>query len=145
VRRQLKPGGRLAFVAGKALADNPWAAIPLAVVARSLGIETASDPEAPGPFSFGSGDRVRRVVEGAGFVDVATTAFEHPFAFGENLDDAVEAAATMGPASRHMREASPEAQAAAREALRGELSSLAPAFALASSVWIVTARAARRD
>lgn len=138
---QLVPGGPLAFVCWKPLAENPWAAEPLAAVAEVAGRPAPSPPGSPGPFAFASEARVRELLEGAGFREVRHAAHVLPFKIGDSLEDALEQAAGMGPAARLLREAPEELRACALEALRGRLERLAPRYELDGAVWVVTARA----
>jgi SAM-dependent methyltransferase len=67
-RRVLRPGGRLALAVWDAIEANPWAGLPAQELAeRGLGGGT---PGAPGPFALGSEQRVRELLEQAGFVEV---------------------------------------------------------------------------
>jgi SAM-dependent methyltransferase len=95
-RRVLKAGGRLALAVWDAIEHNPWAAVPGSVlVERDLLTPPArSRPDgdgeeasraawespfitgAPGPFALGSRERVRALLEDAGFTDVQIDAIE---------------------------------------------------------------------
>src|SRR6266851_9461551 len=66
----LKKSGRMAFVCWQSPMKNPWMSVPGMVVAQYVQVNPPS-PEAPGPFAFGDGSRVRSILEGAGFADVA--------------------------------------------------------------------------
>lgn len=145
VRRLLAPGARLSFACWQGLAENPWATIPLTAVARAIGIAPPTESEAPGPFAFASAERVLGILRAAGLREPATEPAVHGIPFGATLDEAVEYAATMGPASRMLREAEAggmqDARARAERALQQELAALAPGFTLKGAAWIVTARA----
>jgi SAM-dependent methyltransferase len=68
-RRVLKPGGRLACAVWDALEHNPW----MGVIRQALvdsGVAPAAVPEGPGPFSLGSPDAVRELLDATGFDDV---------------------------------------------------------------------------
>ena len=71
LRRALTPGGRLAFVCWQALPDNPWMFVPLGAALQYLPTPPLPGPDAPGPFSFADPGRVRTILAGAGFRDVA--------------------------------------------------------------------------
>ncbi|MCC6216448.1 MAG: class I SAM-dependent methyltransferase [Polyangiaceae bacterium] len=141
LRAQLAPGAPIAFVCWKALGENPWAAEPLAAVVEIVGRPPPPAPGAPGPFAFASEERVRGVLEAAGFHDVRHAAHVLPFRIGESLEDALDQAAGMGPASRLLRESPEELRAPARDALRAWLERLTPRFERDGAVWVVTARA----
>jgi SAM-dependent methyltransferase len=74
-RRVLRPGGRLALAVWDAIERNPWAALP-ALELRERGIAAEPSPGAPGPFALGSEQRVRELLDGAGFGDVHLEALE---------------------------------------------------------------------
>lgn len=66
-RRVVRPGGRVALAVWDALERNPWAALPAQVLAeRGL----AQPPSGPGPFALGDEQRVRELLQEAGFADV---------------------------------------------------------------------------
>ena len=67
IRRSLRPNGRLAFVCWRALEENPLDILPLSAASAHLPPQPAHDPDAPGPFAFANPDRVRGILESAGF------------------------------------------------------------------------------
>jgi SAM-dependent methyltransferase len=68
VRRALRPGGPLSFVCWQSVFDNEWLLIPGAAVASVLGsLPPMPGPNEPGPFSLADPDRVRSVLDTAGF------------------------------------------------------------------------------
>jgi SAM-dependent methyltransferase len=64
--RVLRPGGRVAFSVWGEARDNPWASVA-GKVAVDLGFAQPPEPDAPGPFRLGDAERVRSLVEAAGF------------------------------------------------------------------------------
>lgn len=123
LRRALRTGGRLAFVCWQGLPRNPWMRIPLAAVAPLVELPPPPPPEAPGPFAFADADRVRGILGGAGFagVEFAPLSGELLLGGGGDLEEVVDFALQLGPASRALAGADPEtvrrAGAALREAL----------------------------
>jgi SAM-dependent methyltransferase len=74
-RRVLRSGGRLALAVWDSLEHNPWAQLP----ALELGQRGLSAPPAagtPGPFALGSSERVREMLEQAGFAEVNVEALQ---------------------------------------------------------------------
>jgi SAM-dependent methyltransferase len=75
IRRVLRPGGRLALAVWAEPERNPWATIPTRALIE-LGHVERPDPNAPGMFVLADADRLRGLLEGAGFVDVVIEALE---------------------------------------------------------------------
>ena len=144
VRRSLRPGGRLAFIAWRSMADNPWFSVPLAAAIQYVPAPPASDPEAPGPMSFANPDRVRRILGAAGFTSIEMERRDAAMTLaGPNeIDRAADLASQVGPASRAIASGTPEAQAAARAAIRTALEAHdgPHGVQLPASVWYVSAR-----
>jgi SAM-dependent methyltransferase len=74
-RRVLRPGGRLALAVWDALECNPWAQLP-ALELGERGLLRAAEENAPGPFVLGSSERVRELLEEAGFTEIVIDAIE---------------------------------------------------------------------
>jgi len=70
IRRSLRPNGRLAFVCWRALEENQLDVLPLRAGSAHLPPQPAHDPDAPGPFAFANSDRVRGILERAGFGEI---------------------------------------------------------------------------
>jgi SAM-dependent methyltransferase len=68
-RRVLRSGGRVALAVWDAIEHNPWASLPGAEL-RERGLTSPPVPETPGPFALGDGDRVRELMQEAGFAEV---------------------------------------------------------------------------
>lgn len=108
IRRAAAPGARLTFVCWRE-GDNPMFTAGVDVLAARL--ETppaAADPTAPGPLAFGNADRVRAVLAGAGWADVAVAAFDGVCDFGIDGSDGVEERLTMILSNRTGRQARAE-------------------------------------
>jgi SAM-dependent methyltransferase len=68
-RRVLRSGGRVALAVWDAIEHNPWASLPGAEL-RERGLTSPPVAGTPGPFALGDGDRVRDLLQQAGFAEV---------------------------------------------------------------------------
>lgn len=103
------------------------------------------NPDAPGPFSFADPEKIRRILEAAGFADVELEDHRRTLTVGGGapLDDAVDFLVQMGPTGAVLREANDpqlteRVAAAVREALEPHATDAG--LRLGSATWIVTAR-----
>jgi SAM-dependent methyltransferase len=141
--RALAPGGRVGFHCWKSLPENPWMTVPLFAALQHVPPPTPPPPDAPGPFAFADADRVRTILADAGLAEIDFESRNDGMGVGTgSLDDAVDFALQMGPASIAIREATPETIAKVRASVR---EALAPyqtpdGVRLATSSWVVTAR-----
>src|SRR5262249_41914060 len=74
---------RLAFVCWRALEENPLDILPLRAASAHLPPQPAHDPDAPGPFAFANPDRVRGILERAGFGEIEITARDEQVGSGD--------------------------------------------------------------
>ncbi|RUW71067.1 MULTISPECIES: methyltransferase domain-containing protein [unclassified Mesorhizobium] len=148
MRGALRPGGRVAFVCWRGMADNDWMRLPIGAIKGIVPSTAPPDPEAPGPFSFGDRGRVARVLMAAGFTDIAIEPFDSSVPFGKGptrdaaIDDAVKMTLEVGPLSRALADQPDDIRARASAAVRavfadrpGERSVI-----INGAAWIVTAR-----
>jgi SAM-dependent methyltransferase len=144
VRRSLSTGGRLACLAWRLLADNPWFAVPLAAALRFVPPPAPPDPEAPGPMSFADPARVKRILAAAGFtaIELQRRDVMMKLSGANELERATAFATQVGPASRALAGADAAVQAAATAAIHDALADYdgADGVMLPGSVWFVTAR-----
>lgn len=155
IARALRPGGRLAFVCWRPLAENPWAAMPLAAVGTVTALPPKAPEGTPGPFAFADAARVTRILEAAGFEGVRVTPEDRDVPLGPHGPGTTRAAVVdylqqIGPAARVIAELDDAGKAAARGAIEARVAEL-PARAaddasvwLGAAVWIVTATSAAR-
>jgi len=145
LRRALRPGARVAFVCWRALAENPWLTVPAMAIAQHLPVKRP-DLDAPGPFAFADSDRVRGILERAGFADVNHEKLDEPLQAGQSLDGAVSLLMRIGPAAAALREAQagPELVETIRAAIRDAIAPFedASGIRMPSASWVVTARRA---
>ncbi|MBR0829449.1 methyltransferase domain-containing protein [Bradyrhizobium manausense] len=146
LRRALKPSGRLAFICWREPRENPWMMAPLMAVYKHVPKMPPVGPEDPGPFAFASEERVTRILNGAGFTDIAMQPHNlaMDIAIGGGLDAAVDGALQIGPANRALEGHPPETREAAKASIREMLTPYVKgqAVALPGSVWVVTAKVA---
>jgi len=140
LRAALRPGGRLAFVCWRPLAENPWMGVPLAAAAPFLPASAPPDPTAPGPFAFADPARVRAILDDAGWSEISIEPFDTTVG-GSGLDEAVALALRLGPLGAALREA-PQTLDQVRPAVRAALEAyLTPQGVMfPAAVWIVMAR-----
>jgi len=147
LRAALRPGGRLGFVCWQALPKNPWMQVPLAAAARHITLPPPPEPGTPGPFSFADPERVRGILEHAGFTDFAFDDHRATLTIGggQDLDEVVEILLTgVGPTSAALRQADPGVRTTVAASVR---EALAPHHApgagvrMDGSCWLVTGRA----
>jgi SAM-dependent methyltransferase len=140
LRRALKPGGRLAFVCWRAMAENPIMTLPMAAAARHLPPHVPPTPGAPGPFAFADADRLRGILAGAGFRDIVLEP-QDMAAGGNSLEGATTLALRVGPLGALLRER-PEARPAVIDDIRAALKPHLKGgrVFLPSATWIVSAK-----
>ena len=141
IRRGLKPGGRLAFVCWRPLAENPWMYVPVEAARPLLPPLPPTDPIAPGPFAFADATRVRAILTEAGFDPIAITPFDTRIGSG-GMDETLEICRRVGPLGAALRENPGHAEAVlgvVREALAPYLT--AEGVLMPAAVWIVSAAA----
>jgi SAM-dependent methyltransferase len=141
IRRSLRPNARLAFVCWRALEENPLDILPLKAASVHLPPQPAHDPDAPGPFAFADPDRVRGILERAGFGEVEITAHDEQVGSGD-LDTMVAVCSRVGALGKILRE-NPELRAATLPAVRSALAAYdgPDGVRLNAATWVVAARA----
>ena len=140
----LRPGGRLAFVCWRTPAENIFMSLPLAAAPAVLPprAEPPPPPATQGPFAFADPDRLRRILDAAGFAEIDILAHDQKISSGD-LDTTLDVALKLGPLGAMLRE-NPDRRAVVIEAVRDALRPhVTPAgVELDSATWIVTARIA---
>jgi SAM-dependent methyltransferase len=141
IRRALKPGGRLAFVCWRSLADNPWMYVPIDAARPLLPPLPPSDPTAPGPFAFSDPALVRAILAKAGFGAITITPFDTRIG-GSDLEETLAIFRRVGPLGAALRENPDHAEAVmgvVREALTAYLTP--EGVLMPAGVWIVNGTA----
>jgi SAM-dependent methyltransferase len=119
VRRAMKPDGRVALAVFRTPAENPFSAGPFGAVRHLLPSFTPPGPDDPGMFSWADAERVRRLLQDAGYRNVSLTPLDLVvrFAAPGNPAEAAELAMMVGHVSRALAGAEPERRNAVRSAL----------------------------
>lgn len=146
LHRLAAPGGRLVFACWQPPAENLWAMLPMQALAMLLPDQPPADPHAPGPFAFADPARVEAILVAAGWQDIAFDDLPFEMVVGEGEDpiaSAVQFNLRIGPAARLVRDAGPEAEAAAPAVLAAALAPyrIGDTVALPGAVWLVSAAA----
>jgi SAM-dependent methyltransferase len=104
LRRALKPGGRIVFVAWADVARNPWNREAKAAGVARLGAVPPDVPREPGQFAFAEIDYVADLLARAGFGAIAAEEHETRLRVAGRAEEAAALATEIGPVSRLMRE-----------------------------------------
>jgi SAM-dependent methyltransferase len=143
IRGALRPGAAVVLAAFRSPAENAWATGPVGAVRHLLPPVAPPGPEDPGQFAFADPARVRRILTGAGFRDVALEPADVPMRLGADAAEATDFAMTIGAASRAVaglaeaeRDAVRQGIAAFYQAREGAAGVVMPA-----AIWLVTATA----
>jgi SAM-dependent methyltransferase len=140
IRRSLKPNGRLAFVCWRALEENPLDILPLGAASAHLPPQPAHDPDAPGPFAFANADRVRGILERAGFGEIEIIAHDEQVGSGDR-ETMLAVCSRVGALGKILRE-NPELRPAVLPAVRAALAAHdgPDGVRLNAATWVVTAQ-----
>jgi hypothetical protein len=84
-RRVLRDGGPLVFAVWSTPERNPWVAIP-AMTMVQRGHVPPPEPGAPGAFALGMPERIRELVNGAGFADPEIEEIKFAFHYADEDD-----------------------------------------------------------
>lgn len=145
LHRAMRRSGRVAFACWREPRENPFFMVPLQAAYKHAPRLPQPGPDDPGPFSFASAERVRRILTEAGFRDVAMEPcnVSLDIAVGGGLEAAVQSTLEIGPASRALADQPPAVISAATNSIREALEPfvLGETVCLPAAIWIVTANA----
>ncbi|MDH3667569.1 MAG: class I SAM-dependent methyltransferase [Paracoccaceae bacterium] len=148
LRRALKPGARAVLLAWRALAMNPWAAVPAGVGAEILGPVDPPPPGTPGPFAWAEPEIFAPIFEGAGFQGTIWSEAPITLQIGDGEDpDPVARALNMlmriGPLARRLKEQPQDIRDRVREALAPRLAPFVSEdwVRMPGVIWIIESRA----
>ena len=113
---------------------------PLEAGREFLPDSAPTDPTAPGPFAFADAGRIRSILDGAGFRDVAIRPFDMRIG-GRTVEQSLAIALRVGPLGMALRE-NPQCREQLTDAVRVVLERYltAQGVLMPASVWIVSAR-----
>ena len=141
IGRALHPDGRLVMMVWQAHHRNEWEV----VVRRSLGYggPAAGEPDA---FSLGDPVNVTKMLQAAGFTDVAFTDVDEPVYYGPNVAAALDWVSGFAGVGNALKRLDATAAARALDRLRGALAAHLrdDGVWLDSRAWIVAARHSER-
>jgi SAM-dependent methyltransferase len=136
----LRPGGRLAILAWRSLAENEWGQVMRSSLAAGRDLP---EPPARGSSPFGLSDpiHVREVLAAAGYADVDLEAVDEPMDVGKDAADALAFAKTMGMYEGLTHDLDDATTAAATEALRQafEQAETPDGVLLGTAAWLISA------
>lgn len=141
VARALRPGGRLALLAWRELAKNEWLTAIRAALAAGRTLPEPP-PGAPGPFGLADVDRVRQVLEGAGFDEFDVEPVDEPVELGIDSGDAYRFVREFGVVKGLLQDLDDVTRARALDRLRSTLAAhdTDRGVLFESSAWLITAR-----
>jgi SAM-dependent methyltransferase len=116
IRRAARRGAKLSFVAWRSPADNPFMAVAPRAAAPFLPNLPAPNPDAPGQFAFADGDKVRRILEASGWIDVEVRPIDVPSSVSEK--DLFAYGTKLGPVGVALRNVDEPTRARTAEAVR---------------------------
>ena len=145
IRKSADKTARLAFICWRAVTENEWASLPFRIAKPLLPEQPAIDPHAPGPFAFSDADRLRKILETAGFSGVRIEPFHGFMNLGHTPSGAAfQSTNLMGPTSRALRNVDDATRAHVMDAITDALAKIQTGGAeirLGTACWLVSAKA----
>ena len=125
IRRALRRGGRIAIVSWQGVFANEWILVPVLAMSSVTGtLPQPPAPDEPGPFALSEPDRVRAILDAAGYTSIEVTPANGEVVWPEDgIGELTGLATTVGPVGETMRASDEETRAAIREAISTALGS----------------------
>lgn len=141
IRRAARPGAKLAFVAWRSPADNPFMTAAGRAAAPFLPAMRPPNPDAPGQFAFADEAKVRRILTTSGWSEIDVRAIDAACSVAE--EELRAYAAKLGPVGAALREADEATRARVAEVVREAFQPFIHdgAAHFTAACWLVTARA----
>jgi ubiquinone/menaquinone biosynthesis C-methylase UbiE len=142
IRSGMKPGGRLRFACFRTMPESPWFRVAIEAARPHLPAPPPTAPLAPGMFSLAGEDRVRGILESAGFQDVTLEATDVPM-HGKDIEQSMAFLTRAGPLPGLLEIGTEAQQTTALDAVRDTVAArLGPdGRGLHAGLWLVSARA----
>src|SRR3954451_1956928 len=142
IRSGMKAGGRLVFVCFRSMPESPWFRVPIEAARPHVPPQPPVDPTAPGMFSFAREERLRGILTGAGFREMALKATDVPI-HGKDITQSMAFITQAGPLPALLENATDEQRTRATEAVRKALAANigADGRGLCVGLWLVSALA----
>lgn len=140
IRSGLKPDGRLVFVCFRPMPESPWFRVPMEAARPHLPTQPPANPLAPGMFSFAREERVRGILSGAGFREIALRATDVPI-HGKDVLQSMAFLTQAGPLPAILENGSDEQRTRAAEAVALAANIGPDGCALCVGLWLVSALA----
>jgi SAM-dependent methyltransferase len=90
IRSATQPGGRLVFACWRGIEENPMFTLGTSVLAAHVGPRPEVAPDAPGPMAFADRERVRSILDAAGWRTVEVEPIDVECNYGLHGSDGVE-------------------------------------------------------
>ena len=141
IRRSARPGARLAFVAWRSPAENPFMTTAARAAAPLLPPMPPPNPDAPGQFAFADKSRVTSILQASGWSAVELQPADVACQVSE--DDLMTYVTRLGPVGNALREADRPTTEKVAAVLRQAFAPFVDGgFArFTAACWLVTARA----
>jgi len=102
IKRAARHRAKLAFLAWRSPAENPFMTTALRAAAPLLPSLPTPNPDAPGQFAFADRDKVRRILDASGWVDIDVTPIDVPSSVAEQ--DLRAYFTKLGPVGQALRD-----------------------------------------
>jgi SAM-dependent methyltransferase len=141
IARALRPGGRLALLTWQPVSDNGWLMAIREALALGRELREPTAYSGPGPFSLSDPDRVRDVLNRAGFSDPKVAGHSEPMWFGRDVDEGFAFLSTVGVVKGMLKGVDEAGQAEALAVLRRSIDAhlTSDGVVYPSATWVITA------
>jgi SAM-dependent methyltransferase len=141
IRRALKPGGRVAFLAWQSLANNEWIRELFGVLAAGRDLPRPQ-PGTSGMFGLADPDAVHKIFGEAGFDEIRLDDVSEPVMAGADADDAFTFVRSLGVTRGMLRDLDAETTEQVLDNLRTLTAThdTGQGVFLNSAAWLITAR-----